>query len=357
MGKNVIRKLLHTADLHLKRDKPETVSALDKILQKAKSEKIDILTLGGDIFDKPEDADELRIELREKFTGNPFEIIAIPGNHDIDAYNDDLDFGSDFNIITSKEPKSIEKENVVITAVPYHKSLSEELIRSLQNKLIQNKINILLIHCTLDIGFSSGDFGEEEEKNYCPISKATLADLGFDYILAGHFHKKADLIKIDDKTIFSYPGSPVSHSIKELGKRHAVILDLQKREIVKTPLESFYFDRKDETIIPGKEDNSYSNVEEWILERKDDNCKLEVNLNGFIDYSEKKFKEKIENLNIDSKVTFNHRYKSVTKVLRHPLFKRFKKKLSKRNIECQERIEIKVIDAMSRLLAKGELRE
>ena len=55
---------------------------------------MDLLTLAGDIFDTVEDADALRPVLRSKFSNLDFEIIAIPGNHDIDAYSGNLNFGA-----------------------------------------------------------------------------------------------------------------------------------------------------------------------------------------------------------------------------------------------------------------------
>jgi len=356
MGKSAIRKLLHTADLHLKKDKPETISALDKILQKAKSEKIDILTLGGDIFDTLEDANALRLELRNKFDNNPFKIIAIPGNHDVGAYKEEFDFGTDFFIINEK-PKTIKEGNVAITAVPYQKTLSSEHIELLQNNVMPNKTNILLIHCTLDIGFASGDFGNEEE-DYCPVSKALLSSLGYDYILAGHFHKKANIIKLNDKCTFVYPGSPVSHTTKEIGQRKAVLLDLQKRSIDTITLDSFYYDKKEIVLSPGKEDEYYSQLESWINSKKSDNCELEVIVKGFIKKSERAFKTKLEELNRNNtKITITHNYRNVSNVLKHPLFKRFKKKLEEKNIENPSRVEEKVIEAMSNLLACGELKE
>lgn len=91
-------KILHTSDLHLSEVKPETIDALDKILQLAKENEVDLVTIAGDIFDTVEDAEALRPTLRSKLSNLDFEIIAIPGNHDIESYSGNLNFGSSLTL-------------------------------------------------------------------------------------------------------------------------------------------------------------------------------------------------------------------------------------------------------------------
>ncbi|MEM3885440.1 MAG: metallophosphoesterase [Nitrososphaerota archaeon] len=86
-------RFLHSSDLHLSERKSETIYALAEILNLSKDLYVDVLTLSGDIFDSPEDAEVLRPRLRRMFSGNNFKIIAIPGNHDFDVYRANLDFG------------------------------------------------------------------------------------------------------------------------------------------------------------------------------------------------------------------------------------------------------------------------
>ena len=71
-------KLLHTADLHLNADRPETVEALEVVLAEADRHEVDIVTIAGDLFDTQAAADALRPQLRPLFSDNPFEIVAIP---------------------------------------------------------------------------------------------------------------------------------------------------------------------------------------------------------------------------------------------------------------------------------------
>lgn len=346
--------ILHTSDLHLSEDKPKTITALDELLRLANERSVDLMTIGGDLFDSVEDAEALRSQLRRKFTNNSFDIISIPGNHDIEAYALNLDFGPDITIATEKPFKLISKDDVTITALPFTERPSEELLSSLKGAADRTKTTILLLHCTLDIGFSTGDFGEGEPRDYFPVSIATLGRLGYNYVLAGHFHKMTDVRRLEGKGWFVYPGSPVSHSKKETGRRNAVLIDTSAETCQPVPLQCFYNDRFTVSVRPRVEKEVVRSIEKWVKERCDDDCSLEVIVDGFIDEDEKEFRNSIEKIAED--VELDYRCRNVTEVLKHPLFQRFKKKLVDSDAEQEEEIEAKVIDAMARLLRTRELR-
>lgn len=236
-------KILHTADVHLNEKKPESLRTLKLILEFAKTQNIEIITIGGDLFDSPEDADALRTRVRHIFSNIDFPVIAIPGNHDEDVFQRNLDFGTKFYALTTKPAErytlsSYPKINIV--GVPFTAHVSEELLFSLNNLHKPESINILLLHCTLDISFSEGDFGENE-RVYFEIDKLTLSALGYDYILAGHFHTKFDLRELGASCKFVYPGSPVSLTWKELGERSVAILNTETKTLESHSLESSYF--------------------------------------------------------------------------------------------------------------------
>jgi len=342
-------RILHTADLHLSKKKPKTLLALDEILKIAQKNKIDILTIGGDLFDKDIDAEELRTELRKKFSKKDYKIVAIPGNHDIDVYREGLDFGEDF-IPMLEEPfgnYTIKKLNLV--TIPFTEELSQEFLVKLKNKVKPDKINILLIHCTLDIGFCADDFGEE--KKYCPISKSELAKLNYEYILAGHFHKEINIVKLNENSKFIYPGSPTSITRKELGKRKVVLIDFETNELSEISLKSYYYDKLILTVYPGKESETVSLINKWLAKQDiyDDN--IEVIINGFISINEIEFRKKIDDLNKD--VDFSHNYKNVSSVLNDPLFIKFKEKLEKSDYKNKKEIEKTLIEVASKALIWG----
>ena len=348
--------ILHTSDLHLCEYKRETLKVLEKILETVREHNVDLLTIGGDLFNSERDAEALRSKLRREFNGNPFKIIAIPGNHDKEAYSANLDFGPDL-IITFKEPFEIHTYNgVSVIAVPYQDQPSEKLLNELKNAAKDAETRILLMHCTLDIGFTAQDFGEEVTKIYFPVTAETLSRLEYDYILAGHFHTQTCKRLLNSKRYFIYPGSPVSHTKKEVGKRQLVLIDTEKGDVTGIFLDSFYYDCAQFYVRPGKEDETLREVSEWVTLRSGDNCKLEVLVRGFVKIPEPEFRKALHS--IGENVEILHDYKNVERVLAHPLYSRFLEKLkADEEIKNKDKVETFVIDVMSRLLADRRLRE
>jgi len=111
--------IVHTSDLHLNPDKPETFRTLRCILDTCKKFFADVLTIGGVLFDSARDVEALRHNLRQEFSGNAFKIISIPENHDIEAYTRNLDFGEDIEMITNEPFETISFNGVSLVALPY----------------------------------------------------------------------------------------------------------------------------------------------------------------------------------------------------------------------------------------------
>jgi len=350
--------LLHTSDLHLSMKNPRTIEALQEILEVGKKNKVDMLTISGDLFESEVDAEALRPKLRTKmFSGNGFEITVIPGNHDREAYQENLDFGSDLRILT-KEPFDIRRrEKVMIVGVPFLDKPSEELIAMLREARKNDIISILLVHCTLDFCYGSADFGDEEQKEYFPIDSQTLYGLGFDYVLAGHFH--ADFVQRDlgSGQIFIYPGSPISLSWKHLGKRRAALIDTDKRDVREIPLNTFYYDILEITIKPGNEIAKLDEVKNWVADHSEEACELRVLASGYGEMGETEFSDLLKKSAKPAQIEEN-RYKNVEDILRHPIFNDFSKLLDsneEKSPEEKEKIKFRVIEAMSTLKAARKI--
>lgn len=345
-------KIIHTSDLHLSEDKPETLDALNIILELATMHKVDLVTIAGDIFNTAEDAEGLRPLLRSKFSNLDFEIIAIPGNHDLDAYAGNLNFGSDLTLVIDKPYQVLRRKNVSIVAVPYVDRPDEELLRKLREEAEKSESSVLLLHCTLDIGCKAGDFGEEQA-HYFPISMGVIESLGFDHVLAGHFHRTPQLRKIKDKGYFVYPGSPVSLSKSEVGKRGVILLDDWEKPLT-VYLDSFYYDAAEFFVSPEDEERVLGEIGEWYSARCDDNCKLMVTVDGYTTLDETLFEEQIKQ--VCEKAEHMVRFRDVSKVVNHPLYLGFLEKLKGKEVESPELVQRLVMDAMVRLLRPGEIR-
>jgi exonuclease SbcD len=343
-------KILHTADIHLRQDDSETVEALEQVLAEAKANNVDLLTIGGDLFDSPEDAESLRPQLRDLLKDNPFDILAIPGNHDEDVYRENLRFGNDLQVLTETPYAGVEFDDVEVVGVPFTSSMSEDLYSALEKKSGE-KTQILLLHCTLDIGFHSGAVGEDEGK-YFPVTKATLAELDYDYVLAGHIHSKLREVPLENGGTFLYPGSPVSHSTKEEGKRKAVLIDTETESISSISLNTFYYDSISRLVRPGEEVEVLEEIEEWVALREDDNCELEVEVDGFVGQDEDEFYEDLQDA--ANPVDPEDNTRSATPVLEHPLYQRFSERLEEKDAD-EEMVETRVIEVLSQLIAQNKV--
>ncbi len=223
-------KILHTADIHLRGYQDERWEALHTLVDIGRENKVDILAICGDLFDKDIDAENLRPRIRELFSNTSFEVLIIPGNHDGDSYKSGMYFGEDVRILTALPFERIEYGDVRIVGLPFEPIQGEPVlsrIRALRETLRSDKKNILLCHGELlDAFFSRADFGDEGEGRYMPFKLSYFEGLNVDYVLAGHFHSKFDVWQFNNGGYFTYPGSPVSITRKETEQRRVNLLEV-----------------------------------------------------------------------------------------------------------------------------------
>ncbi len=353
-------KIIHTSDLHLNSRNPERIKALEAIISLGKSEDVDLVLVAGDLFDSNQEADKLRPALRDLLSSLPFKILAIPGNHDLKAYTSDLNFGNDIKILLGRPFEAYETEEIKIAAVPYANQNFNDLVRPLSDSIDPARINILLIHCSLDMPYLKEDeFGDEERQLYLPVRSRVLADTGFDFVLAGHFHSRSTESKISDKTTFAYSGSPVSVTRKEAGRRRVFLLDtsLPKDEMLyfKT-LDTFYFDDIRLTFYPGKEEEALGVFEGRLKEYDLSRVNLNILIDGFISTEENALKGKLEKIMAGYKkyadnINIAEKYRDIREVLRDPLYIIFKAKLEREDLlpELKQKIDEVAILQFSQL--------
>ena len=70
----VMMKIIHTSDLHLDPERPETLNALGYILETCRTHSVNMLTIGGDLFDSARD---YILNLRERYTIPSKNILAL----------------------------------------------------------------------------------------------------------------------------------------------------------------------------------------------------------------------------------------------------------------------------------------
>lgn len=255
-------KILHTADIHLREYKDERWEALEELVEIGKRNKVAIVTICGDLFDKDIDAENLRPKIREVFSNIPFKVLIIPGNHDADSYKGGMYFGEDVFILTSSP---FEYSDVRIVGVPFEPIQGQNLlgkIRALKETLTPEKKNILLCHGELlDAFFSRADFGDEGEKRYMPFKLSYFEGLNINYVLAGHFHSKFNVWKLGNGEYFVYPGSPISITQRETGQRKVNLFEVGSppQEYL---LDTFHYQEITITLDPFKEENPVEIVQQ-----------------------------------------------------------------------------------------------
>ncbi|MCD2200157.1 metallophosphoesterase [Halobacterium sp. KA-4] len=349
-------RVLHTADVHLTPDAPERQEALKTLLRRAGTNDIDVVTIGGDLFDNPEDMEQLRTDLRnDLFSERSFEIVLIPGNHDVEAYRGDVFFGDACTVFT-EEPFghwTAPDGDMRITGLPYREQPDDELLLSLQDREQFEGTEVLLLHCSLNAPFDDYETGEEGTRRYFPVTEKLLAELGFDYYLAGHYHSPHK-VSFSTGAEFTYSGTPASTSTSETGQRRVSILDPTDGIGFET-LETHHYASRRFTAVPGDELSLLDDVREWSEQHAIECADASIHVDGFVEMGEEEFHEELTAAAEPATVTNETR--SVDHVLSHPLFRSFEDEIEKTDWddETRENVTNRTLEVFSQLSARGEI--
>jgi len=337
-------RILHTSDLHLQNIGDERWEALRTILNICKSEKVDVLVIAGDLFDSDEEGAQLRVEMRKLFNDATFKTIILPGNHDATMYSDGMYLGEGVEIITEYE-RPIELDGVAFFGLPFRKEYSTndkvaEILADMSRKASSDKTNILIYHGDLlDLLFSKDDFGNEE--GYMPIKAADFDGTNFRYILAGHFHRTFNIYDLPNGGYFVYPGSPVSTTTKETGKRNVNIFTVGERP-EPFSIDTFHYECINIHFDPLNDEHPVEIVDK-ACKSVDKNTKVILKVDGYVnctkfDLNEKKIQDEIDKkLGKFIEGVAQYEFKDVSKILEDDIFKRFIQKLDAKNIDMNKR--------------------
>jgi len=339
-------KILHTSDLHIKEYEDARWKTLVKLLEIGTQEKIDILVICGDLFDRDFNAEELRPKLRSTFSENDFKIILLPGNHDIESYEPGFYFGSNTVILNDFE-KPFEYENLRIWGIPFEfigEDIVLEKLHAIKNKLTTDKTNILLYHGELlDAFFSRNEFGDEGEGRYMPVKLSYFKDLNIDYVLAGHFHTKFEIWQIDDDRYFVYPSSPISITKREIGQRKVNLFEVGKPP-EEFPLDTPHFEEIILELDPFQKSNPIELVKRRF-EKIHSNAKIILRVRGYINseyigLNEEDLVKQIKEI-VDKKcIDQTYEFKDIRTILEDDLFKKFLEKLESTNFNEEAKKEM-----------------
>lgn len=258
-------KILHTSDLHIGKYigtydlKEDTEYVLNQVVDTAIRERVEVVLISGDIFDRPnpsEEAIKMYISFLKGLLDKNIKVIAISGNHDsgirLSAYKDILGKGyfveGEFNSPMRKVSLNDEYGPVNFYMLPFftpfivksnlklEKGLKnydlamDEIIK--RENIDTSQRNIILAHQFV-AGFKFG--GSEEDFSYSNGDEKNVAGVGiisldkfqnFDYVALGHIHKPQ---KISRETI-RYSGSLLKYKTSEIDgpDKSVVIIDLKE---------------------------------------------------------------------------------------------------------------------------------
>ncbi len=281
-------KFVHIADTHF--DSPfvnlsdkdglgdlrrlEQRKAFKKVIEYIKENDIKYLFISGDLYEQKYIKKSTIEYINNLFKEIPeTRIFIAPGNHDPyvkNSYYNKFNWNENVKIFNANIEK-VELEDVNIYGYGFNDFYCK--YSGIEDLKIddKNKLNILVIHGTLD-------GGTIENSEYNPLNKRMLREKGFDYVALGHIHKLYYNEEINQNIV--YPGSTVSLGFDELGQHGMIIGDLEKGRIQLKflPLDEVEFKLQDVDVtgIKSKEE-LIENINE--LEFSDDNL-IEIILLG-----------------------------------------------------------------------------
>lgn len=316
-------KLLHTSDWHLG-IKLKTFDYLpsqrefaDWLLKTVEVEKIDVVLVAGDIFDKgfpPIEAIELANEIFNQLCALDISVVIISGNHDS---AERLNFCSQMmesaglyirteqrNLNEIGEPIKIERggESVCIIPIPYldptrvieigdaersHGGLIDAILKSRLKEVADPAKTIVMSHA-----FVAGGIESDSEKSISIGGTARVAiDVykKFGYVALGHLHKPQPI----SQNIF-YSGTPLQYSFSEEHQKSVRIITIDetiKTHEIKIPIGPQVFTLKDsfENLL---KDPKYVTAESHLVRIKltdkklllNARARLEVRFSNLIDF-------------------------------------------------------------------------
>lgn len=224
-------KILHTADLHLKRngeDKAYGLAVLDEIISVANARNVTHLLICGDLFDSFKDFSDLSLKTKLLYSferlNSGCKVFYITGNHEnlgkgaderLSAYN----FGR--IRLVAEDVEVFEDGGIEIVAVPFKKNYFNLLSSSFPQK---KHFRIIMLH-----GMSSkvyaGPDAEQEESGFASsqIPDLLLQKAQADYAALGHIHEARE--NRDNGIIAAYPGSPRVWRKGEKGPRKVIFFE------------------------------------------------------------------------------------------------------------------------------------
>ncbi len=230
-------KFLHIADTHIdsafaaqdaagkEAGRTALLTAFRQATDIIREEEIPLCFIAGDLFDTAHPSEGAVTAVKAAMASCPECLFFIsPGNHDpytADSVWAKHDLGDNVTVFSSSAPMCVELPEHQLTVYGYAFTsavMNEFPAASLRAE--QGKVNILVAHA--DAGASGG--------SDAPVSEATLASLGMNYVALGHIHNPTPPKKVGE-TVLAYPGCTVGRDFGECGDKGVFVGTIESGRI------------------------------------------------------------------------------------------------------------------------------
>lgn len=334
-------KILHTADMHLKKGEPKRLEVFSWLINKAVELEVDYFVVAGDLFESDSDATFLRQQVRKMCATAKCKFLLLPGNHDARSFGPEYDYGDNVIQMIEKPYELLEDRGLTICGVPYEDKKFSESVKDLPRD-----IDVLIAHGTLYDSSFIFSMLEDQETRYMPIFPADMENVAR-YVAMGHLH--AGCIEVQyGRTRAVYPGSPVAIDSKCVGERHFYILDIDENDMVvqKHDVENAeYWLPKEFFVYPGIEKAVLDRIHGYLRDLDGSRVMPNITVRGYIGEKEKEYLDQlsgIEKSNADRfpNLRINAEIQSWDKLMMNPLVRNF----VARTEELEDELRLKVFE-------------
>ena len=222
-------RFLHAADLHLdsplrgldrydgapvERLRTATRAALDRLVDRALSERVDFVLLAGDIYDRDWQDFHTGLFFREQMVRlgrADIRVFIVQGNHDAQGViSRQLLLPANVTVFSSRTAQTvrIDELSVAIHGRSFpERAVDEDLVPSYPPP-VAGYFNIGLLHTSLT--------GRPGHDTYAPTDLMTLAAKGYDYWALGHVHAR-EMVAETPRIVF--PGNLQGRHANETGAK------------------------------------------------------------------------------------------------------------------------------------------
>jgi exonuclease SbcD len=221
-------KILHTADWHLGSDfqsfadsavrealKDRQAGIFSELRRAVDEKAVDLVLIGGDLFDKPDPSRLLTDWVRSQLSDLPCPVLLVAGNHDpfMVASHWENPWPSNVKIAPADCLQTFDYEDlgVRVFAQSFADIYERQSLLNPEAIVTDPKypISILLVHGDID--------RESGRSDYNPIPLESLRGKGLNYVALGHIHKAQEASLGYDEALWAYPGFPQGRGFDELG--------------------------------------------------------------------------------------------------------------------------------------------